>query len=134
MSFVQGNNFTKALAFKKRKKEINMIDFIKRLVIAMIVLGITAFITPGMSVSGGIIATLFVAALAVAIIDYLLSVVLGLGGGPRGGIISFLVSALVFWLAGRVVSGFDVTVVGALIGALVYGLINGLIGRESKQL
>ncbi|MNY81969.1 hypothetical protein D3C86_2238210 [compost metagenome] len=40
------------------------------------------------------------------------------------GIVGFLVSALVIWIAQFVVSGVSVTILGALLAALVIGIID----------
>ncbi len=99
---------------------------IMRIIVAMLVVGITALLTPGIRITGGLLGTLFFAALAIAIINYILISVFKLGAGPNGAA-GFILTAVILYLVGQVVSGFNVTVIGALIGALVYGIASALI-------
>lgn len=109
----------------------NITGIIGKILKDMLVLGLTAFFTPGIKVTGGLIGTLFIAAIVMALISHLLINVLGLGKskGARGGV-SFLVSALIIYLTGKFASGFDVTIIGALIGAFVIGFVDSLFAKH----
>ena len=102
--------------------------FIIRLVVSMIVVAITAFLVPGISNSNGI-GTLALAAIAIAVIQHLLAVFLGLSSAAKG-LTGFLVTALVLFLTGKLVSGFDVSILGALIGGLLFGVVDAIIPGE----
>ncbi|MDO5718111.1 MAG: phage holin family protein [Tissierellia bacterium] len=105
----------------------NVVGLIIRIVLAMLVVWLTSVLTPGMSVQGGF-GTLAIAALAIAIIQHLLATLTGLErSGLAKGISGFLVTALILFLAGKVVSGFNVSIIGALIGGLVLGVVEMLI-------
>ncbi|MDO5690015.1 MAG: phage holin family protein [Tissierellia bacterium] len=108
-------------------KKNNIFGLIVQIVIAMFVVWLTALLTPGISATGGL-GTLFWAALAIGVIQWALSNFLGLDRSPIGkGLSGFLVTAVVLYGAGMVVSGLNVTLIGALIGALILGVVEALI-------
>lgn len=105
---------------------MDVLKLIRNILVAMLALGITTFLTPGMSISGGLIGTLFVASIVIAIIAYLIGTALG-GGKAANGTGGFIITAIVLLVAGKLVSGFDVSIIGALIGALIYGIIAAIL-------
>ncbi len=97
-----------------------------RLIVASVVLAITAFLTPGFRISG--IVTLVIAAAVLTLIDYLVSRVSGVNASPFGkGIIGFILAAIIIYATQFFVTGFNVTILGALIGALVFGIVDAII-------
>ncbi len=100
--------------------------FIIRWLIGAVVLGVTAFLTPGFTING--IWPLIIAAAVIAILDYLVQRILGVDATPFGrGLTGFIVSAVIIYVVKFFVAGYDVTILGAILGALVYGIINLLI-------
>lgn len=101
-------------------------QFIVRWLVGAIVLAVTAFLTPGFSISS--IWSLIIAAAVIAILDYLVQRIAGVDATPFGrGLVGFLVAAVIIYVVKFIVPGYDVTVLGAVLGALVYGIINLLI-------
>ena len=89
-------------------------------------LAVTAFLTPGFSISS--IWSLIIAAAAIAILDYLVQRITGVDATPFGrGIVGFIVAAVIIYVVKFIVPGYDVTILGAVLGALVYGIIGLLI-------
>lgn len=89
-------------------------------------LAVTAFLTPGFTISG--IWPLIIAAAVIAILDYIVEKILGVDATPFGrGLTGFIVSAVIIYVVQYFVAGYDVTILGAILGALVYGIINLLI-------
>ncbi len=101
-----------------------------RLIVGAVVLGITAALTPGFRIEG--LWSLIVSAVVLALIDYLVSKLLGIDATPFGrGITGFITAAIIIYATAYLVEGFDVTIWGALIGAVVYGIVDAIIPGRS---
>lgn len=106
--------------------------FIIRFVLGAVVLAVTAFLTPGFSISN--IWALALGALVLAILDYAASSLLGKDASPFGrGITGFILAAVIIYLTQFIVRGFNVTILGAIIGALIYGVVDALIPGKSTM-
>lgn len=102
---------------------MKILGHIVRFIVAAIVLMIVGFLVPQFSV-GGFWSALFLA-LIIAAFGWVIEAVFGKKVTPFGrGIVGFLTSALVIWLAQFVVGNVDVTIIGALLAALVIGIID----------
>ncbi|NLK98821.1 phage holin family protein [Defluviitalea saccharophila] len=96
-----------------------------RLVGTAIVLAITAFFTPGFRITN--LWSLIVASIVITAIDYLIERFTGIDASPFGrGVVGFIVSVAIIFFTRYIVSGFDVTLWGAIIGSVVIGIINAL--------
>lgn len=94
-----------------------------RFIVAAIVLMIVGWIVPQFTVGG--FWSALILALVIALIGWIVEGIFGTKATPFGrGIVGFLVSALVIWIAQFVVSGVSVTILGALLAALVIGIID----------
>ena len=105
-------------------------SIITRLITSAIVLGITAFFTPGFQIES--LWTLFLAAVVLTILDYLANTVFNINVGAFGhGIIGFIVAVGVLYATQFFVSGYSISWIAAIIGALIYGIIAAIIpGRQ----
>ena len=102
-----------------------------RIVVSMIILAIAAFFTPYFSITG--IVPLFLAAVAIGVIDYLIERFTGFDASPFGrGITGFVVSAIVIYLTGALIGGVTVSFLGAILAAVAIGLINMIIPGGKK--
>ena len=109
-----------------RTQQFSIGQLLVRWLVGAIVLAVTAFLTPGFTISG--IWPLIIAAAVIAILDYLAERILGVDATPFGrGLTGFIVSAVIIYVVKFFVAGYDVTILGAILGALVYGSINLLI-------
>lgn len=100
-----------------------MIGHIVRFVISALVLMVTAWLVPAFTVGGFWSALLL--ALAIALIGWAVESLFGTQATPFGrGIVGFLVSALVIYLAQFIVPHVTVSIIGALLAAIVIGLID----------
>ena len=103
-----------------------------RLVVAAIVLGITAFFTPGFQINS--IWSLAIAAIVLTIMDYLIVKFTGLHASPFGkGFVGFVLAAVTLYLTQYFVAGYTISWVAAIIGALVYGIVDYIIPAEQKM-
>lgn len=110
----------------ERSQHFSFGQFIIRWLVGAVVLAVTAFLTPGFTISG--VWPLVVAAAVIAIIDYLVQKVLGVDATPFGrGLTGFIIAAIIIYVVKFIVPGYDVTLLGAVLGALVYGIINLLV-------
>ena len=94
-----------------------------RLITAAIVLGITAFFTPGFQISN--IWALAAAAVVLTIIDYLLTRFTGLHASAFGkGFVGFVLAAVVLYITQYFVAGYTISWLAAIVGALVTGVVD----------
>ena len=101
-------------------------QIIGRLVTAAIVLGITAFFTPGFSINN--IWALAIAAIVLTVMDFLIAKFTGLHASPFGkGFIGFALAAVVLYVTQFFVAGYSISWMAAIIGALIYGVIDYFI-------
>ena len=97
-----------------------------RFIVSAIVLGITAFFTPGFSINN--IWTLAIAAAVLTIIDYLIAKFTGLEASPFGkGFVGFVLAAVTLYVTQFFVAGYSISWIAAIIGALIYGIVDYLI-------
>ncbi len=107
-------------------------QIVGRLIVAAIVLGITAFFTPGFSINN--IWALGLAAIVLTIMDYLIVKFTGLHASPFGkGFVGFILAAVTLYLTQFFVAGYSISWIAAIIGALIYGVIDYLIPGEQQM-
>ena len=104
-------------------------QFIGRLITAIIVLGITAFFTPGFATS-----SIWIVALAVLLLtafDFVISTFTALFTHPIvKGIIGFVLCAITLYVVQYVVTGYGISWISALLGALVYAVVDYMLPAE----
>ncbi|MGG1312589.1 MULTISPECIES: phage holin family protein [Cohnella] len=102
---------------------MNFLGHVVRFIVSAIVLMIVGFLVPQFSVGNFWSALLL--ALVIALIGWIVEAIFGKKVTPFGrGIVGFLTSAVVIWLAQFVVGQVSVTVLGALLAALVIGIVD----------
>lgn len=108
----------------------NIGSIVIRLIVAAVVLGITAFLTPGFSIDG--IWALIIGAIVLAVLDYLVAKLIGVEASPFGkGIVGFITAAVIIYATQYFVTGFNVTIWGAIIGALIFGIVDAIIPGQA---
>jgi uncharacterized membrane protein YvlD (DUF360 family) len=107
-------------------------QIIGRLVVAAIVLGITAFFTPGFSINN--IWSLGIAAIVLALMDYLIVKFTGLHASPFGkGFVGFILAAVTLYVTQYFVAGYSISWIAAIIGSLIYGVIDYIIPGDQQM-
>ena len=107
-------------------------QIIGRLVSAAIVLGITAFFTPGFQINS--LWTLIVAAVVLTVIDYIIAKFTGLHSSSFGkGFVGFVLSAIVLYVTQYFVAGYTISWMAAIIGALIYGVVDYFLPGEQQM-
>lgn len=96
---------------------------IVRFVVSALALMLVGAIVPGFSQLGFVQA--LVAAVVIAALGWVIEAIMGRRVSPYGrGVVGFLVSAVVIWVAQFVVPGLQVSVLGALLAAFIIGVID----------
>jgi putative membrane protein len=102
---------------------MNIIGHVVRFIVSAIVLMVVGWLVPNFSV-GGFWSALFLA-LVIALLAWIIEGVFGKRVTPFGrGIVGFLTSALVIWLAQFIIGGVRATIIGAILAALVIGIVD----------
>ncbi|MNW29846.1 Membrane protein of unknown function [compost metagenome] len=102
---------------------MRILGHIVRFIVAALVLMVVGWIVPGFSV-GGFMSALILA-IVIALIGWVVEAMFGRRVNPFGrGIVGFIVSALVIYIAQFIVGGVEVSILGAILAALVIGIID----------
>lgn len=102
---------------------MSIIGHIVRFIVAALVLMVVGFIVPQFEV-GGFWSALFLA-VVIALLGWVVEGIFGKRITPFGrGIVGFISSAVVIWVAQFIVGGVSVTLIGAILAALVIGIID----------
>ena len=107
-------------------------QIVGRLVTAAIVLAITAFFTPGFTINN--IWSLAIAAIVLAVIDYLIVKFTGLDATPFGkGFVGFVLAAVTLYVTQYFVAGYSISWIAAIIGAVIYGIVDYIIPGNQEM-
>ncbi|MCI3919575.1 phage holin family protein [Paenibacillus sp. TRM 82003] len=102
---------------------MHFLGHVVRFIVSALVLLLVGALVPQFEV-GGFWSALFLA-LVIALFGWVIEGIFGKRINPFGrGVVGFLVSALVIWLAQFIVGGVAVSVIGAILAALVIGIID----------
>jgi len=116
---------------RRTRNDMNLGGLIIRILVSMVVLAIAAFFTPNFSITG--LVPLFLAAVAIGVIDWVIERFTGFDATPFGrGIVGFIVSAIIIYVAGALIRGVTVSFFGAILAAAAIGLVNMIIPGEKK--
>lgn len=104
---------------------------IGRFVVAAIILGITAFFTPGFSINN--IWSLALATIVLSVMDYLIVKFTGLQSSAFGkGFVGFVLAVITLYLTQYFVAGYSISWLAAIVGALVYGVVDYIMPGEQE--
>lgn len=100
-----------------------------RLVAAAIILGVTAFFTPGFTINN--FWSLALAAIVLTVMDYLIVKFTGLQAMAFGkGFVGFILAVVILYATQFFVAGYSISWMSAIIGALIYGVIDYILPGE----
>ena len=104
-------------------------QIIGRFIVAAIILGITAFFTPGFSINN--IWALAIATIILSVMDYLIVKFTGLHSIAFGkGFVGFVLAVITLYVTQYFVAGYSISWMAAIIGALIYGVIDYIMPGE----
>jgi putative membrane protein len=108
-----------------------MIGLIARFIVSALVLMLVSFLLPGFATLG--FGAAIIAAIVIAVLGFIAESIFGKKVSPQNrGIIGFLVSAAVIYLAQFLVPAMEVTIIGAALAALVIGVIDVFVPTELR--
>ena len=106
-------------------------QIIGRLVTAAIVLAITAFFTPGFTISN--FWALALGAIVLTAMDYIVVRFTGLDANPFGkGFVGFILAAVVLYVTQYFVAGYSISWIAAIIGAVIYGIVDYFLPGQQQ--
>lgn len=101
-------------------------SWIGRLLLTMIILGITSFLTPGFSING--LWSFLLAAIVITVLDYLVESFMGIDASSFGrGIKGFIIAAVILYLTQFLIPNMSVSIMGAILAAIVIGIIDAVM-------
>ncbi len=104
-------------------------QIIGRLIAAAIILGVTAFFTPGFEINN--FWSLALAAVVLTVMDYLIVKFTGLQAMAFGkGFVGFVLAVVILYATQFFVAGYTISWMSAIIGALIYGIIDYILPGE----
>lgn len=108
-----------------------------KLLIKVLVSGLAILLTSALSI--GIqtdgYTTAILAAVVIGVLDWAINKFTGVDASPFGrGAVGFIVAALILFITGRIVDGFNVTIIGALVGAIVLGIVDSFLPTDKKTM
>ena len=120
------DNNTETRSFSKSN---TFAQVILRFITSAVILAITAFFTPGFTISN--IWALALAAVVLTVIDFLLIKFTGLHASAFGkGFVGFILAAVVLYVTQFFVAGYSISWIAAIIGALIYGVVDYFIPEQ----
>lgn len=101
-------------------------SYFLRFIIAVVILAITSFLTPGFSIRG--LWAYVIAAIAITIIDYLVEAFMNVDASPFGkGFKGFIISAIILYGVQFIAPNMRVSLIGALLASLVIGILDAIL-------
>lgn len=114
----------------KEDLPMHLLGHLIRFIVSALMLLVVSWIVPGFTVGG--FWSAFFLALVIAIAAWIIEGIFGKRITPFGrGIVGFITSAVIIWLAQFIVSGVSTSFIGALLAALVIGIIDLFIPVKS---
>lgn len=102
-----------------------------RFLSSLSIFAITVFFTPNFNLSSFPI--LIISAVAIIILDYLMSIITGIHDMPLGrGLVGFTTAAIIIYLTQFIVDGYYISITSSLIAAAIYGVIDSMLPNNVK--
>ena len=117
---------------RSSSRQNTFVQVILRFITSAVILAITAFFTPGFTISN--IWALALAAVVLTVIDFLLIKFTGLHASAFGkGFVGFILAAVVLYVTQFFVAGYSISWIAAIIGALIYGVVDYFIPGNQQM-
>ena len=108
-----------------------MLRLIVRFIVSALVLMVLSFILPGFAVVG--FGGALLAAVVIAVLGYIVEAVMGDRISPQSrGIVGFIVSVIVIYVAQFFVPAMTVSLLGAALAAIVIGIVDAFVPTELR--
>ncbi|MBS4881536.1 MAG: phage holin family protein [Peptoniphilus harei] len=110
-----------------------MIKLIIKILISGLAILITSALSIGIQTDG--YTTAIMAAVVIGILDWAINKFTGVDASPFGrGAVGFVVAAIILFITGKIVDGFTVSILGAIIGALILGIVDSFLPADKKTM
>ena len=110
-----------------------MIKLIIKILISGLAILITSALSIGIQTDG--YTTAILAAVVIGILDWAINKFTGVDASPFGrGAVGFVVAAIILFITGKIVDGFTVSILGAIIGALILGVVDSFLPADKKTM
>lgn len=110
-----------------------MIKLIIKILISGLAILITSALSIGIQTDG--YTTAILAAFVIGILDWAINKFTGVDASPFGrGAVGFVVAAIILFITGKIVDGFTVSILGAIIGALILGIVDSFLPADKKTM
>ncbi len=108
-----------------------MLGLIVRFIVSAVVLMLVSFILPGFAQLG--FGQALIAALVISLIGFIVESFFGRSISPQNrGLVGFISSAVVIYLAQFIVPGMIVSITGAILAAIVIGVVDIFVPTELR--
>ena len=102
-----------------------------RFLSSLSIFAVTVFFTPNFNLSSFPI--LIISAVAIIILDYLMSIITGIHDMPLGrGLVGFTTATIIIYLTQFIVDGYYISITSSLIAAAIYGVIDSMLPNNVK--
>jgi len=111
---------------EKSLKRSGFGSWIGRLLLIVVILGITSFLTPGFTING--LWSFVLAAVVITVLDYLVESLMGIDASAFGrGIKGFVIAAIILYLTQFLIPNMSVSIIGAILAAIVIGILDAVL-------
>ena len=110
-----------------------MLKLIIKILISGLAILINSALSIGIQTDG--YTTAIMAAVVIGILDWAINKFTGVDASPFGrGAVGFVVAAIILFITGKIVDGFTVSILGAIIGALILGVVDSFLPADKKTM
>ncbi|MFR6448884.1 MAG: phage holin family protein [Peptoniphilus grossensis] len=110
-----------------------MIKLIIKILISGLAILITSALSIGIQTDG--YTTAIMAGIVIGILDWAINKFTGVDASPFGrGAVGFVVAAIILFITGQIVDGFNVSILGAIVGALILGIVDTFLPVDKKTM
>lgn len=75
------------------------------------------------------------AAVVIGLLDWAINRFTGIDASPFGrGSVGFIAAAIILFITGKLVDGFHVTIIGAVVGAVILGIVDIFIPADKRPI
>ena len=110
-----------------------MIKLLIKVLVSGLAVLITSALSPGIQTDG--YSAAIMAGIVIGLLDWAINKFTGIDASAFGrGAVGFIVAAIILFITGKIVDGFTVSILGAIIGALVLGIVDTFLPADKKTM
>ncbi|MGF0095078.1 phage holin family protein [Peptoniphilus sp. SGI.035] len=110
-----------------------MIKLIIKILVSGLAILVTSALSIGIQTDG--YSTAIMAAIVIGILDWAINKFTGIDASPFGrGAVGFVVAAIILFITGKIVDGFTVSILGAVVGAFILGIVDSFLPADKRTM